>query len=407
MKKIITLLLFIFTLSGFGNSISLKKLTDEIEVSKNLGNHEASIKLVCNFLAQPNITSAERYEAYLLKSAIYRRLYKYEHALHFLDLALNEGLKGNDRAAVEQIIKAERSFVYFDKQEFDTSEKLTVELEATGYRNLDPKYLLFLYTQKGYFLLKAKEYSAAEEILNKAYNLSMQYFPAELPIIFGKQIELYHHTGNVQKRDSTYQTAIQSARKTGNIKYEFYLEEIMKNVFSSTKDYKNAFIHQQKCDSLFSLYNSNINSSKVELLEQQLKAQEYNYGLQKNQYIVITAVVFSALLLLLLFITFKLYKNIKLKNKFITEENQRIQDEIKYHLQISEQTHSDTKNKLDGFHFTERQLQIIELIKKGKSNKEIAAVLFISDNTVKYHLKIIYNILNIKQRNELLLMYAS
>ena len=407
MKKIITLLLFIFTLSAFGNNSSLKKLTHEIEVSKNLGNHEASIKLVCNFLAQPNITSAERYEAYLLKSAIYRRLYKYEHALHFLDLALKEGLKGDNGAAVEQIIKAERSFVYFDKQEFDTSEKLTVQLEATGYRNLEPKYLLFLYAQKGYFLLKAKEYSAAEEILNKAYNLSMQHFPAELPIIFGKQIELYHHTGNVQKRDSTYQAAIRSARKTGNVKYEFYLEEIMKNVFSSTKDYKNAFFHQQKCDSLFSLYNSNINSSKVELLEQQLKTQEYSYSSQKKHYILLTIAVFAVLLLLLLFITYKLYKNTKLKNKFITEENERIQNEIKYHLQISEQTKSSNKNKLDGFHFTERQLQIIEFIKKGKTNKEIAGELFISENTVKYHLKIIYSVLDIKHRNELLILYAS
>ena len=406
MKKIITLFLFISTLSVFGNNISLKKLNQEVEVSKNLGNHEACIKLVCDFLAQPNITSAEKYEAYLLKSSIYKRLYKYEHALYFLDLALKEGIKSDNRAGAEQEIKAERSFIYFDKQQFDASEKLTTELELTGYRNLEPKQLLFLYTQKGYFLLKRKEYVASEEILNKAFNLSKKLFPSELPIIFGKQIDLYHQMGNVQKRDLTYQAGIQSARQTRSIKYELYLEEVMKNVFSSSKDYKNAFFHQQKCDSLFSLYNSNIKSGKVELLERQLKAQEYTYGLQKKQYIVITSVVFAMLLLLLLFITYKLYKNTKLKNKFITEENERIQNEIKYHLQISEQTKPLTKNKLDGFHFTERQLQIIELLKKGKSNKEIAAELLISDNTVKYHLKIIYNVLNIKQRNELLIMYA-
>src|SRR5690606_36296701 len=110
---------------------------------------------------------------------------------------------------------------------------------------------------------------------------------------------------------------------------------------------KNAFFHQQKCDSLFSLYNSNINSSKVELLEQQLKTQEYSYSSQKKHYMLLTIAVFALLLLLLLFITYKLYKNTKLKNKFITEENERIQNEIKYHLQISEQTQSSNKNKLD------------------------------------------------------------
>src|SRR5690606_4495241 len=124
--------------------------------------------------------------------------------------------------------------------------------------------------------------------------------------------------------------------------------------------------------------------------------QEYSYSSQKKYYMLLTIAVFALLLLLLLFITYKLYKNTKLKNKFITEENERIQKEIKYHLQISEQTQSSNKNKLDGFHFTERQLQIIDLLKKGRSNKEIAAELFISDNTVKYHLKIIYNVLNIK-----------
>lgn len=391
----------------FGSTISIRKLNQEVALSKNSGNYEDCIKLICSFLAQPNITSAERYEAYLLKSAIYRRLYKYEHALHNLDLAIKEGAKGDNIATIEQEIKAERSFIYFDLQVFDKSEKLTTELEESGYKNLKPKQLLFLYTQKGYFLIKRKQYNAAEEILTKAYHISSQYFPAELPIIFGKQIELYHKTGKIQKRDSTYQTAIRSARKTGNIKYELYLEEIMKNVFSSTKDYKNAFYHQQKCDSLFSLYNSNINSSKVELLEQQLKAQEYNYGLQKKQFVLLSFVVFALLLLLLLFITYKLYKNTTLKNKLIIEENERIQNEIKYHLQLTEQTQTSGKSKLDGFHFTERQLQIIELIKKGKSNREISADLFISENTVKYHLKIIYSVLNIKQRNELLILYAS
>lgn len=407
MKKNLTFLFFIFTLPLLGTNISINKLTQEIELSKNLGNHEACIKLVCNFLAQPDITSAEKYEAYLLKSAIYRRLYKYEHALHFLNLAFQEGIKDKDRATVEQEVKAERSFIYFDKQAFELSEKLTTELESTGYRNLKPEYLLFLYTQKGYFLLKRKEYDASEEILSKAFNLSKKHFPAELPIIFGKQIELYHHTGNIEKRDLAYKAGIQSARQARNIKYEFYLEEIMKNVFSSTKDYKNAFVHQQKCDSLFSLYNSNLNSSKVELLEQQLKTHEYTYGLQKKHYIVVTTAVFALLLILLLFITYKLYKNVQLKNKFITEENERIKNEIKHQLQISEQSQAFNKNKFDGFHFTERQLQIIDLIRMGKSNKEIAAELFISDNTVKYHLKIIYNILNIKQRNELLILYAS
>jgi DNA-binding CsgD family transcriptional regulator len=49
----------------------------------------------------------------------------------------------------------------------------------------------------------------------------------------------------------------------------------------------------------------------------------------------------------------------------------------------------------------ERQKEILELLQLGKSNKEIGEALFISVNTVKYHLKIIYEVLNIKHRTNL------
>lgn len=50
---------------------------------------------------------------------------------------------------------------------------------------------------------------------------------------------------------------------------------------------------------------------------------------------------------------------------------------------------------------TYRQLEIIEFIKQGKTNKEIATILCISENTVKYHIKVIYNNLGISRRTEL------
>src|SRR5690606_41364955 len=56
-----------------------------------------------------------------------------------------------------------------------------------------------------------------------------------------------------------------------------------------------------------------------------------------------------------------------------------------------------SKTDLASFNLTERQREIIELVKQGKNNRQIAELLFISENTVKYHLKVIYNILNISQ----------
>ena len=51
---------------------------------------------------------------------------------------------------------------------------------------------------------------------------------------------------------------------------------------------------------------------------------------------------------------------------------------------------------------SEREFQIIELICKGKSNAEIADDCFLSINTVKYHIKQIFQRLDLKSRMELL-----
>jgi DNA-binding CsgD family transcriptional regulator len=50
---------------------------------------------------------------------------------------------------------------------------------------------------------------------------------------------------------------------------------------------------------------------------------------------------------------------------------------------------------------TRRQQQIVQLLKTGPSNKEIARVLGISDGTVKIHLHAIYEKLEVTSRNKL------
>lgn len=52
-------------------------------------------------------------------------------------------------------------------------------------------------------------------------------------------------------------------------------------------------------------------------------------------------------------------------------------------------------------HLTAREREIIQLVKKGFSNKEISEILFISVNTVKKHLQNLYEKLNVTNRTEL------
>ncbi|MEG2688671.1 MAG: LuxR C-terminal-related transcriptional regulator [Clostridia bacterium] len=53
---------------------------------------------------------------------------------------------------------------------------------------------------------------------------------------------------------------------------------------------------------------------------------------------------------------------------------------------------------------TDRELQVAKLAALGKRNKEIAKELFLSEYTIKNHLAIIYQKLNIDRRSRLIEM---
>lgn len=59
---------------------------------------------------------------------------------------------------------------------------------------------------------------------------------------------------------------------------------------------------------------------------------------------------------------------------------------------------ADEKDGLEGL--TARQKEILELITQGKSNKEIANVLGIADNTVRVHISAIFQLLKVNNRTE-------
>jgi DNA-binding CsgD family transcriptional regulator len=99
----------------------------------------------------------------------------------------------------------------------------------------------------------------------------------------------------------------------------------------------------------------------------------------------------------LLVISIRLYRVHKERSKLIEEENLRLSAEVQKLL--DNVSNEGKKLNPDELGLSKRQMEILELIKQGKSNKEIADVLFISVNTVKYHLKAIYEALDIEHRS--------
>jgi len=58
------------------------------------------------------------------------------------------------------------------------------------------------------------------------------------------------------------------------------------------------------------------------------------------------------------------------------------------------------ERKVDELGITPRELEILELISKGMSNREIAEQLFVSENTVKTHSSRLFDKLNARRRTQ-------
>lgn len=95
-------------------------------------------------------------------------------------------------------------------------------------------------------------------------------------------------------------------------------------------------------------------------------------------------------ILLLLFAFFAVRYWLKLE---IEKQRQQILSEYKRNSEAK--TQADFKNIL-----STREIEVLELINTGLSNKEIADKLFVSLSTVKTHINNIYKILEVKNRRE-------
>ena len=93
--------------------------------------------------------------------------------------------------------------------------------------------------------------------------------------------------------------------------------------------------------------------------------------------------------------------------RILQDENQLMHDEIIAYTQqlnaLSQGLAHSTKTNIDyreKFDLSLRENEILEMIIQNKSNNEIANVLYISINTVKYHIKKLYQKLQIKNRKQ-------
>lgn len=396
--KFLYFILFI-TICSFGQQKSLNQLEREVGYCNDLLKYQSSIQLLSDFIDNGNISNYERYYAYLLKSYTYKRVFNYELTLHNLDLALQEGLKSDKKELVIQTIKAQKAFCYFDTHQYEKAAALMAELNKSNYVSLDLQDKSFIIMQEGYLLMKKKDYSGAEIKLDTAIAITKRSYPRNLPNIYGKKVELYNEMKLYTKRDFAFKEGMRYAKAYKILKYELYLYEILKKCHQKNKDYLKVFEIDKKFDSISKIYNADSYNGKITLLENNLNNDKQKLEIKRQTLITILMSILISILIVLILLLIKLYFVTKQKKYLLEQENNIIQDKLSVLL-----NNVDEKGVYFNQAFcklSERQKEIVKLIRAGKSNKEIAISLSISENTVKFHVKNIYCILNISSRDDL------
>lgn len=400
MKKYIYVLfiLILSTPSCFGQSEKIKNLEIQVETFNDALQYEKSISILSDIISNDTTVPYEKYYAYLFKSYTYKRLFNYNETLYNLDQALAEGLKSDHKEEVKNTIEAEKCFVYFDTNDYVKAESIIEHLRSLKFKHLSSSTKPWLIMQDGYIKMLHKEYKKSEQLLDQAFKIIEVYSPEDLPNIYGKKIELYNKMGLLNKRDTAFKDGLALSKKYKKVKYEMYLYEIMRNILLDNKDYQNAFYIQKKYDSIGRYYGATDASGKLQLSEKKIENEIRKLKEQNETYFnyILYGIIVS--LLLLLFFSVRLYQSNLSRRILVEKENTRIHDEIEYLTKLLDEQGNAALN-LSKYKLTERQKQIIEFIRCGATNKEIASKLFISENTVKYHLKIIYEILNVVHRS--------
>lgn len=96
------------------------------------------------------------------------------------------------------------------------------------------------------------------------------------------------------------------------------------------------------------------------------------------------------------------YESIAVALKMVMLGGRVFGDEIIDKVPIKTEISKDT---IINFDLTEREMEVIELVSKGLSNKEIATTLFLSEGTVRNYISTILDKLYLRDRTQLVIFY--
>lgn len=382
---------------NYSQNNSYKQFNEDIATFNESRQYEESIHRLESVILNMKSSQEDLYNAYFQKYYTYKRLFNYTEALTNLDLALKAGLRTDMHEEAKIKVAVERMFVHFDLLEFDKVTELLSTISRENVKLLSPETEAFYLSVLGTMSIRSQQYLLADKYLDEARILLLEHAPKHLPLVYRKKVGLYKSLKKYKEAIESFEKGLYYAEKYKIDIYIIAMYSDISNFYSDIGDIENALKTQHILNKLATDYDNTNISGKLNQIEKELLRELEEQKAAKNRLYFGSSIGILMVILLVVFFFYRLNR----KKRIIAEiENSQIRVEMDKVVSAMNNLHPQ-KNEISSFSFTERQLEIITLVKQGKTNKEIGNDLFISENTVKYHLKIIYETLRISKRSEL------
>ncbi|MDO6621477.1 LuxR C-terminal-related transcriptional regulator [Oceanihabitans sp. 1_MG-2023] len=395
--KIYLYILFcIFPCLIIAKNIDPIALENEISKLNDQQKYEVSFLKLDKIIDDPSSDSFDRAHAYIQMSYTFKRVYNHVMTVHMLKLAEQEALKSTHKNELEAKILAERMFFYFEIKDFENVTLILDKFNSDKVSYLSRETLAHYHSILAAVAVWDEDYKKAEENYNIAASILEQVNPKHLPSVYRATLAMHSLVGDSIKVIQAFEKGLYYAKKYEVPLYDLIMHESLTKHYKKKGDYENALKMEELVNIKRKEYDAANSNDKLVSLRNKIKKEREELALKAENnriyYWSIISVIITVLVITLL-VLLGVYKQ---KNKLISNENKYIRLEVE---RLSKEI--DTNNNkgiIEIENLTERQLEVVKLVKQGKTNKEIGNELFISENTVKYHLKAIYEILGVPNR---------
>lgn len=396
-----TLIFLLLQICCYGQNFDLKTLKSQISANNKAGKQEISQEKLLQILSKKDLTQLEQANVNLLMATTFRSINDYSSAINYLEKAekISANISGEDSLKIN--IKAEMAFAYFDNHKYDLSNEIIQNLKKENYQYLDPTNHAYIVMQEGYINFLKGKYLLSEHQYEKSLELVKKFSPCDQPVVMVKQMQLNAVLNNFEKVDKIYNQSIKIAESCSIIKYKIYATEEVINIYEKKNDEDKVFKYRRRLDTLNIQYNRDNKLSDMHVSNQNYLENETETEKTNSLVSLFISIIFGVILIISAFLYFKKNKKHSLEKLKFEEELKSIKQELQLYAETEFSQTKTENNILNSEKLNARQKELLELVAKGMSNREIAEKLSISEATVKYHLGNIYSILDIKNRKEI------